>query len=84
MVVRYIIEDMNGTGLDVTVDFEFHRELDGQIVYDGAFTIRWTEDGKMMQFMDLDYLIPDVIRWMADNEYRVAPPHSHSKEFSYA
>lgn len=35
--IRYTIEDVQG--LDLIVDFTFHRESDGSIVFDGAWTI---------------------------------------------
>jgi hypothetical protein len=69
--VRFTIDNLEGTHLIATVDFYFHRELDGQIVYDGAFDIRWADNGSFMFFNGLDHLIPAIIAWMADNEWLV-------------
>ncbi len=37
MILNYVIEDCDG--LEITAGFEFHRELDGQLVFDGAWDI---------------------------------------------
>lgn len=37
MKLRYTIEDLNA--VDYVVDFEFHRELDGQLVFDAGWDI---------------------------------------------
>jgi hypothetical protein len=38
MRLDYEIEDLDG--LDYSVSFEFHKECDGMIVFDGAWTIK--------------------------------------------
>ena len=42
MTLTYTIDDLNG--IEYVVDFEFHRELDKMIVFDGAWTIISTSE----------------------------------------
>jgi hypothetical protein len=37
MVLNHTIDDCEG--LEINADFSFHRELDGQIVFDGAWSV---------------------------------------------
>lgn len=69
--LRFTADNLENTDWVATVDFYFHKELDGQIVYDGAFDIRWADDGQTMQFNGLDHLIPAIIKWMSEYEWLV-------------
>jgi hypothetical protein len=65
MILRHIIEDLDG--LEFTVAFEFHRELDGMLVFDGAWEIETIvgDDGDYVFPSDL--MNPDqmVHRWLS-------------------
>lgn len=67
--INYTIEDCLGFGYDINVDFAFHEELDGQLVYDGAFTIQWIDDG--IGPIDVDEFDVYVLEWLKEREYLI-------------
>jgi len=66
MTLTHTIEDLDG--LEFTVDFEFHRELDGMIVFDGAWTIVTVigDDGDNVDLCYLPKADQMVHRWLSN------------------
>jgi len=73
MKLRYTIESLGFC--DYIVDFEFHKELDGQIVYDAAFTIisAIEYDPNLGELIHLPNEIDDqiVLKWLSSNEWKI-------------
>lgn len=67
MRMAHTIEDLEG--LEVTAIFEFHREIDGQIVFDGAWDILSVigDDGEdVTDQIDDDKINGMIIRWLGE------------------
>lgn len=71
MKVRYTIEDCQNSALDIEVEFEFHREIDGELVYDAAFTVISADDGQTIRFNQANRYDSLVLAWLEDNEFRI-------------
>lgn len=65
MTLPYEIQDLDGT--DYLMSFEFHKELDGQIVFDAAYTIQMVIDidGKMRASNSDDYVA--IAKWLSND-----------------
>lgn len=68
MTLRYTIESL---GLcDYVVDFEFHRELDGQLVYDAAFSViqvvNYSRPYKRIYPQPGTYFDDDILKWLSN------------------
>jgi len=76
MTLTHTIEDLEG--FEFLVDFEFHKELDGMIVFDGAWSVLnvLDADGIGVEWYDMPKADQMVHRWLAaggeDRLYSIA------------
>lgn len=66
MTLTYTIEDLEAH--EFVVDFEFHVELDGQFVFDGAWNILSVNDadGIGVEWFDMPKADQMVHRWLTN------------------
>lgn len=77
MTLVHDIEDLNG--IDYKVAFEFHKELDGQIVFDGAWTVLDQSEELAMPSL-VDFVIGN---WLKNGGEEQIYRHAE-REYSYA